>query len=95
MDTRAMGHILAHQMDYQKPGPIRHALSTMLGNGENEPVLICRMLRRHVGLLSVEGEMHKQQVQCLLYPRRRAADSTTQRRVMVHHDCRQYFWTEN
>ncbi|VDC04361.1 unnamed protein product [Peniophora sp. CBMAI 1063] len=45
MDTRAVGHILAHPMDYEKPAPIRQALSTMLGNG----------------LLSVEGETHKQQ----------------------------------
>ncbi|KAI0027118.1 cytochrome P450 [Vararia minispora EC-137] len=44
-DVRALGHILAHSMDYEKPRTVRQSLTDILG----------------AGLLVVEGEVHKQQ----------------------------------
>lgn len=62
MDTRAIAHILAHSMDYQKPEQIRRVLSSMIGNGKYSYRLPKPMLNRRVGLLITEGETHKQQV---------------------------------
>lgn len=70
MDTRAMGHILAHSMDYQKPWQIRHVLSSMLGNGPHKYGLFQPMLNLLIGLLTAEGETHKQQVSKRLSPMR-------------------------
>jgi len=45
MDTRALTHILNHSNDYQKPAVVRAGLSRIVGKG----------------LLTVEGEQHRQQ----------------------------------
>ncbi|KAJ7662455.1 cytochrome P450 [Mycena rosella] len=61
IDTKAIHHILSNTPIYQKSGPARFSLGRIVGPGQLTSAFISGVINNVLGVLVVEGDVHKQQ----------------------------------